>query len=159
MGLESFYISVVPANDLDKRQIELKLQNHGYKLKVTSENEYYINDFIILNIFCEHDVIKKISFEGCFSWYRECIKEIYDVNNFINVNLEKLTIIWPEPIEEFLENEHEFFEKVNFYYSSKYNQYVTTFKLINKKLLPRENFYHHIKKKNLLRSISSLFKK
>ena len=88
MGVESFYIVSKISNDKSPPEIIKCLENSNFsitkhtlifggilKKKVTSDNEFVINNLIIFSI----DVNDNLSFRACFSCYSKAIGIIVDI--------------------------------------------------------------------------------
>lgn len=97
MGAESFYIKLFVSNAENTNNsipyFLSKLADLKIKYKSSGTNEFELDNFLIMTLHLNNDEILEISIEGCFSWFHECMLEVYEVTQIIHNQIFHLKLI------------------------------------------------------------------
>lgn len=174
MGMESFFINVIPSgikpikkgdgffyegkSKILKEDV-LKRINEIYKVNNIQENEYSIDKVVKLCIEVNEGFVVYFNFEGCFAWYKESLELIYSLIKLINENSISVTIFHPLGLLCDLGTKIEFIENIEKLYEKKYYEFKKQFGELKFKVMPGKAFYKEYKRrKSLFYKIVSLFK-
>lgn len=150
MGAESFYIKLF-VSDAESINNSIphflsKLSDLNIKCKSRGTNEFELDNPLIMTIHLNNDEISEISIEGCFSWFEDCVNEIYKISQIIHNRFFHLKLINSNGKEIPFPDQIGFRNAIQETYLEKYNDFRIRFGVTNVKCLPRDEFYKYIKK-------------
>lgn len=102
---------------------------------------------MIMTLRLNNEEIVEISIEGCFSWFDDCVNEIYKIFQIIHNQIFHLKLINSNGKEIPFPNQIGFRTAIQEIYLEKYNDFLVRFGVTNVKCLPRDEFYKYIKKR------------
>lgn len=150
MGAESFYVKLLvePSDeaDLSITQFIDKLNEQKIKCIPTKKNEFVIEDFIIMTTHVDRNKISGISFEGCFSWFDECLLVLFKIITIIQKEIFQLKLVSTTAEGSVIQDQEEFSNAVQEKYCEKYNDFLQRYGVKNLRILPREDFYNYYNK-------------
>ena len=143
MGMESFYVRI--KFESKKKYFEnissLSEFFSDLDLEVSKNSDFFVLDEkVILNVF-ENGTHTEVSFEGCFSWYEECLNYIYSIFTKIKEKDKMVKMVWPKEHLTHKLDRNLFLEEMNILYEEKYKDFISQYGKMNKVILPREYFY------------------
>lgn len=168
MGAESFFVKFLPKG-ISRIPIENDYESYGYagesevfllqlienftvyniKCVPRSQYEFIINDSLILTVHSEESKVREISIEGCFSWFEECINEIYKLSMIIYSHIVRIELYHPQIDRELKSLDvKEFCEIISGLYKEKYEDYMKLYGVRGVVCLPREGFYNYVGRQN-----------
>lgn len=151
MGAESFYIKlfVSDAEGINNSipHFLSKLADLKIKCKSRGTNEFELDNSLIMTLHLINDGISEISIEGCFSWFHECVCEVYKISQIIYNQIFHLKLINSNGEKIPFQNQTDFCNAIQETYLEKYNDFMMRFGITNVKCLPRDEFYKYINKR------------
>src|SRR5690554_6640626 len=163
MGLESFFITLLPPNiepvlidgnisfsgesHITINSFIEKISNH-YSLKQIKEKEWYwfiVKDVIVMRIEYRDKWFNAVSLEGCFSYYEENLQICYDIAQTIKNLIFDVTVYHPSGLSFRLGSKEEFFSLIKDIYQDKYQLFLKHFGEFKIKVTP-ERFYEALSK-------------
>ncbi|MEK4063791.1 MULTISPECIES: hypothetical protein [unclassified Paenibacillus] len=159
MGAESFYIKLsVVDNGISKNEFLNKLNEMKIKYSSNSANEYEVEEFLIMTVHSDFEIIKELSIEGCFSWFHDCSLKIYEISSMINNHIFPILLKDHDGNCLTFSSQEDFLIFINELYQEKYKEFNIRYGSMNVKCLPRERFYNFIKGKSKKSIFRKLFK-
>ncbi|AIQ49127.1 hypothetical protein R70723_26880 [Paenibacillus sp. FSL R7-0273] len=150
MGAESFYIklfvSKAEGTNSSLPHFLSKLTDLNIKCRSRGTNEFELNDFLIMTLHLKNDEIAEISIEGCFSWFEDCVLEVYKLSQVIHNQIFCLNLINSNGEDVSFQNQIDFYNAIQEIYLEKYNDFIARFGVSNVKCLPKDEFYRYIKR-------------
>lgn len=151
MGAESFYIKLF-VSDAENTNNYIphflsKLADLNIKYKSRGKNEFELDNSLIMTLHLNNDGISEISIEGCFSWFHQCVCEVYKISQIIHNQIFYLKLINSNGKEIPFPDQIGFRTAIQEIYLEKYNDFLMRFGVTNVKCLPRDEFYKYIKKR------------
>lgn len=146
MGMESFFIKVIFLDSKNRihslNDAKKAFDRFALKAIKNSDSTFLLEDYFILNIFQENEYFG-FSIEGCFSWYKECVPEMYSLLLMLSEVGYKFKMV--RPVVHFFEDlsEADFFSIIHQSTNEKYASFIDFYGEINTKILPGEYFYSY----------------
>lgn len=163
MGAESFYVklSVVQYEEINMSisHFVSKLAELSINCTPMKINEFELESFLIMTIHSNNDKIFGIIFEGCFSWYNDCVLEIYKVSTLIHNQIIQMNVVTNKANEIPFRNQEGFCNAIREAYLEKYNDFMIRYGITNVKCLPREDIYSYIERHKKKSFIKKFFMK
>jgi len=169
MGLESFFVKVIPKNyggnpapndvllhkDIDILAIANTLDETNYKITMLKRNSeevlLVLNDIVVFKAFKNNNIID-MWFEGVFAAYEECIDTMYKSAETINKSYK---IFLSYPIDKMFDMDNisgiEFKNAIKSINLSKYNEYNVTFKNFSKRVNVANFYTEYSKTKSIFK--------
>ncbi|WP_238649659.1 hypothetical protein [Paenibacillus piscarius] len=160
MGVESFFVKLLvkeqEGNNKSISNLISRLTEWNINCVPRNKHELELEKFLILTIHADENRILEVSIEGCFSWFSDCIVEIYKISEIINEKIFQIKVGTSRNGEIPIQNKEEFCNAIQKDYYEKYNDFLNRYGITDVKCLPRENFYNYFKKykqKSLLKKL------
>ena len=161
MGVESFYIVSKISNNKSPSEILKCLENRNFsivrhtlifgsifKKKVTSDNEFVINDLIIFSI----DANDNLSFRACFSCYSKAIGIIVDIISTLQNAQFIENISYGSDVVSLADKSKDTLRSIIFdMHSSRYSYFQSNYTSTQIDLLPDEFYSYYMKHRKALK--------
>lgn len=161
MGVESFYVVSKISNDKSPSEILKCLENRNFsivrhtlifgsifKKKVTSDNEFVINDLIIFSI----DANDNLSFRACFSCYSKAISIIVDIISTLQNAQFIENISYGSDVVSLADKSRDTLRSIIFdMHSSRYSYFQSNYTSMQIDLLPDEFYSYYMKHRKALK--------
>lgn len=161
MGAESFYVKlfVSDSEEFNKSKAHFLSKFSDLKIKYRSRgtNEFELDNFLIMTLHSNGDEILEISIEGCFSWFSDCVLEVYEISKTIHDQIIHLKLINSKGEDIPFHNQVDFYNAIQEIYLEKYNDFMIRFGVTNEKCFPKEGFYRYIEKRKNRSFIKKFF--
>lgn len=112
-----------------------------------------------MTIHADENRILEISIEGCFSWFSDCIVEMFRISQIINEKIFQIKVGTSKIEKISIQNKEEFCNAIRKDYYEKYNDFLNRYGITDVKCLPREDFYNYFKNYKRKSYFKKLFNK
>lgn len=157
MGAESFYVKVSVVDiGISKIEFLSKLSELKVRYSSNSASEYELEEFLIMTVHLDCEMVRGLSIEGCFSWFYDCSIEIYKILSLINNHIFTILLNHHDGSSFSFSSKEGYLVYINELYQEKYKDFNIRYGSMNVKCLPRERFYSYIKgqsKKSIFRKL------
>ncbi|MEK5032859.1 hypothetical protein MKY96_15495 [Paenibacillus sp. FSL R7-0302] len=124
-----------------------------------NKNKFELEKFLIMTIHADENRILEISIEGCFSWFSDCIVEMFRISQIINEKIFQIKVGTSKIEKISIQNKEEFCNAIRKDYYEKYNDFLNRYGITDVKCLPREDFYNYFKNYKRKSYFKKLFNK
>lgn len=90
-----------------------------------------------MTIHADENRILEISIEGCFSWFSDCIVEMFRISQIINEKIFQIKVGTSKIEKISIQNKEEFCNAIRKDYYEKYNDFLNRYGITDVKCLPR----------------------
>lgn len=146
--MESYFVRIRPVNgDVGSIRFIGGLVAHGIEVQ-EYRTDHLVHRSFMMRIVEKDRSIQEVSFEGCFSWYDEGLKQCFELLQTINNCMVAIWIFLPDntpvPMSEDI-----FVQQVKDFYREKYKIFISRYGEMNVKLPPDKMFYKFIETRKI----------
>lgn len=139
MGMESYYINLVPIGvkmvkgdetyrfvgrcNKEVTEIVRLLKEGGYLLDKKDDLLYELDNILSLRFSCEDSLVKTITIQGCFTWFEDGVKLIYNLSDYLNKEVLSIYINFAFGEDFYITSETDFYNRITEGYKEKFEEF------------------------------------
>lgn len=139
MGMESYYVNLVPTevkmvkgdetysfvgkSNKEINELVITLKEGGYLLVKKDDFLYELDNVLSIRFSCEDSLVKTMAIQGCFTWFEDGVKLIYNLSNYINKEVMGIYVNFAFGEDFDITNETDFCKRITEGYKEKFEEF------------------------------------